>query len=90
MLSRRIVTSVCALCFAIPATAVASPPAKGPYGISPATGTSTTAAGTAAARGNGTSYWRIVAIGEAALLAFLALGLAHLLAARRHAPRIVT
>jgi hypothetical protein len=35
MLNRRIVTSVCALCFAIPATAGASP-AQGPYGLSTA------------------------------------------------------
>jgi hypothetical protein len=147
MLTRRIVTSVCALCLGIPAAAAASPPtdpvadgpygitsatgppttakakgpygvpttgpaitakakgpygvipagppvtanAKGPYGVTPAGGLSTTAGRTAqpaaAPRGNSTD-WRIVAICEAALLALAALGLAHLVTARRHAPRM--
>ena len=130
MLTRRIVTSVCALCLGIPAAAAASPPtdpvaegpygitsatgppttakakgpygvpttgpaitakAKGPYGVTPAAGLSTTAGRTAqpaaAPRGNSTD-WRIVAICEAALLALAALGLAHLVTARRHAPRM--
>jgi hypothetical protein len=47
MLTRRIVTSVCALSLAIPATAAAAPPAhplaEGPYGISSTTGPPTTA-----------------------------------------------
>ena len=47
MLTRRIVTSVCALSLAIPATAAAAPPAhplaEGPYGISSTTGPPATA-----------------------------------------------
>ena len=48
MVTRRIVTSVCALCLATPAAALASPgpdppKAKGPYGITSATGPPLTA-----------------------------------------------
>ena len=43
MFTRRIITSVCALCLATPAAAVAapatdSPPVRGPYGVATATG----------------------------------------------------
>ena len=48
MVTRRIVTSVCALCLAIPAAAVASPgtdqpKAQGPYGVTPVPGAPTAA-----------------------------------------------
>ena len=48
MLTRRIVTSVCALCFVLPAAADATPgtgppTALGPYGITAATGPAATA-----------------------------------------------
>jgi hypothetical protein len=65
--------------------------AKGPYGITPATGPSTTAgraAHPAAIAHRNSTDWRTAAIGEAALLALAALGLAHLLTARRHGPRL--
>ena len=50
MLTRRIVTSVCALCFVLPAAADATPgtgppTALGPYGITAATGPAATAKG---------------------------------------------
>jgi hypothetical protein len=152
MFTRRIVTSVCALCLASPAAAVAapgtSPPsakgrngiapvtgpplakakgpygatpitaapaaaqargpygvtptgpplakAKGPYGATPITGAvaATAAAGTshpaAGARNASPTAWRVVAIGEAALLAALALAAMALVAGRRRTPHMVT
>jgi hypothetical protein len=148
MAIRRIVTSACVLCFAIPAAAnaaqgtdpptpqgpygipVTGPPVtakvKRPYGVTPATGapitakvkgpygvtppsgapitakvsrpygvtpasaSSITAGGTAhasaATSGDDTPGWRIVALSEAALLAALALGAAHLAPGRHRAP----
>jgi hypothetical protein len=153
MVTRRIVTSACALCLAVPAAAVASPgtvpqKARGPYGITPATGAPTsakakgpygipprtgpsitavakgpygvtpvtgppmtakatgpygitpltgppatagaTAHSAATARDTSTTGWRIAAIGEAGLLAALALGSVALVATRRRAPHIAT
>jgi hypothetical protein len=67
--------------------------AKGPYGVTPVTGPPAAAAGShaaAAASGNDADDWRIVALGEAALLAALAFGGVALVAGRRREPRIVT
>jgi hypothetical protein len=150
MFTRRIVTSVCALCLATPAAAVASPATappqvRGPYGVAPVTGPPSTAkakgpygvaptgprttavvrgpygvtpttgpALTAKAKGpygvtpvtaasapaRGTSHrravadsasptaWRTAAIGEAALLAALAIAALALVAGRRRGPRM--
>jgi hypothetical protein len=67
--------------------------ATGPYGVTTATrgpvaGRSTTHPG-AVAVGDVSSDWRVAAIGEAALLAALALGLAGVAGARNRAPRTV-
>ncbi len=66
--------------------------AKGPYGTTVATSTQRTTGAAAhpasASSSDGISDWRTAAISEAALLAALALGLASLLSARRHAPRL--
>jgi len=104
MLTRRIATTLCALCFAAPAAAGASPAQDAPAGGSgPAVHATTKAKGpygvasatvsarsTVAAHGDDTNDWRTAALSEAALLAAFALGSALLLQTRRSAPRMGT
>ena len=63
---------------------------KGPYGVTPVTATTVTAHRAAAAGSDTTDAWRIVAIGEAALLAAIALGSAGLVAGRHRTPHMAT
>ena len=90
----RLITAALAIAAIAPTAAVARPMAKGPYGITTATGprqdtTRATAHPAGVSRRDGMNGWRTAAISEAALLiAALALGSALLLRARRRAPRM--
>jgi hypothetical protein len=68
--------------------------ARGPYGATAVTGPPTTARSTAHTNATGhsdvSSDWRAAAIGEAVLIAALALGLLGLAGVRNRAPRMVT